>query len=91
MTCPYCGKPMKKGFLASGKQISGIPWLPEGAKLPLNPYVSTASVYNQNGLLLADIFVARETLALTSWLCRECGKGVFDIADSRCIATKDKK
>lgn len=91
MICPYCGKPMEKGFLASNNQISGIPWLPEGGKLPLNPYVSTSSIYNQKGIVLADIFVTRETLALTSWLCRDCGKGVFDIADNRYIFNKDKE
>ena len=79
MICPYCAKPMEKGFLASNKQISGIPWLPEGAKLPLNPYVSTSSIYNQNGFLLADILVSRRTLALTAHICRACGKGIFDL------------
>ena len=89
MICPYCGKPMEKGFLGPGRQISGIPWLPDGARLPLNPFVATSAVRRCGGLLLADRFSSRNTLALTTWLCRDCGKGIFDIAEDRTVFGKE--
>lgn len=88
MNCPYCGKPMEAGFLASNR-VSGIPWLPEGTEMPWFSLQGEFSIYKRGGFLLADQASARNGLTLTAWLCRDCGKGIFNIADDRTVFDKE--
>lgn len=72
--CPWCGKDMEQGFLATGRD-------------PVRWYSGVYKFEFFRGLDGNAIDVCNEGGAFsgyykTAWLCRECGKIVFDIPES---------
>ena len=69
-TCPWCGKDMEQGYMMGGK---GIHWYPG---------VITTKAAWFGDFTKGQINLENESFLLayykTVWLCRECGKMVFD-------------
>ena len=61
-------------------RASGLAWLPEGQRRTLLGYTSW-SIEEAGGLFLADGYSLREGFSLTAHICRNCGKGVFDLTE----------
>ena len=86
VNCPYCGKPMEKGFVMT-HPLYAMFWLPETAdRVPR--LIDRESVQEeQNGMLLApggqilkkEYPWKRIVTAKEMYVCRECGKGVVDL------------
>ena len=69
--CPWCGKDMEQGYLITGRD--SIHWRPGVYKFTL------FSGLSEDGMRIdtqGDFTMYRIT-----WLCRECGKMVFDIPE----------
>ena len=70
--CPWCGKEMEQGFLTGGRD--GVHW-----------YAGIYKFEPFRGLTGDAVDVLDESSwghYKTTWLCRECGKMVFDIPAS---------
>lgn len=70
--CPWCGKDMEQGFLLTGRDP--IRWYP-------GVYKIAWLVRDEIGSFRVD---TEEDFGhyKTAWLCRECGKIIFDIPES---------
>ena len=84
--CPYCGKPMEKGFMITNPRYP-IFWFPETAKKVPWMAAYCADVEEQNGVILSPggQILKREhpwkryITAKEMYVCRACGKGVVDL------------
>ena len=86
VNCPYCGKPMEKGFVMT-HPLYAMFWLPETADTVPRIAVACSDVEEQNGVMLAPggQILKREhpwkryITAKEMYVCRACGKGVVDL------------
>lgn len=71
--CPWCGKDMEQGYLTGGRD--GVRWRPGIFKFDLFRALDgdAVDVLDEGGAF---------SCYKTVWLCRECGKMVFDIPAS---------
>ena len=73
--CPWCGQDMEQGFITGGRD--GVNWYPGIYKTDLLRGLDTT-----NRISLLDEGGIWSGLYKTVWLCRECGKMIFDIPES---------
>lgn len=71
--CPWCGKDMEQGFLAAGRDP--VRWYPGVYKFEFFRGLDgdAIDICNEGGF---------SGYYKTAWLCRECGKMIFDIPES---------
>lgn len=72
--CPWCGKDMEQGFLATGRDP--VRWYPGVYKFEFFRGLDgdAIDVCNEGGAFSGYYKI--------TWLCRECGKMIFDIPES---------
>lgn len=72
--CPWCGKDMEQGFIAGGRDF--VRWYPGVYKFEFFRGLDGDAIdlCNEGG--------AFSGLYKTAWLCRECGKMIFNIPES---------
>lgn len=90
MICPYCGKPMEKGFMATTYK-RGIFWLPEAANIRFFDLLAEYEVAEEHhGIVLA---VGGQPLkkqhpwkklltAAPMYVCRTCKKAIASFDDT---------
>ena len=71
--CPWCGKDMEQGYMMGDR--GGITWY-AGVLTTKAAWIGDSSKEHFN-LASEGVF----TMYKTVWLCRECGKMVFDMPD----------
>lgn len=73
--CPWCGKDMEQGYIMGGRDV--VRWYSGTYKFDLFrglEVVDSFSILDEGGPFIGYYKVA--------WLCRECGKMVFDIPEA---------
>ena len=77
MKCPFCGGNMEPGNIFQGRGMR-VTWYPEGEHAPYS--YNLKSSLKHGGVPLSQAGLGRfYGLPCTAYICRACGKGVFDI------------
>lgn len=73
--CPWCGQDMEQGYLVGGR---GVQWRPGAlTKKEARKILWVGAVMLEDSLSVLD---EEKTIPYkTTWLCRDCGKMVFDM------------
>lgn len=78
MNCPFCSSSIEKWHLDNGRRELGLMWFPETRKRPHFFFCTEGSVKKQRGALLNHAGIgASEMQIVSSWVCRNCRKGIF--------------
>lgn len=71
--CPWCGKEMEQGYLSSGRGIWWAPGIPSFAAKWISADLAKGAARVDSDGVWATYKI--------SWLCRDCGKMVFDVPE----------